>query len=121
MSILDGEIAEMVADALESANVPYDLTLTRSTPGEVDPDEPWVVPEPTITAHACRGFVDSYRADQVDGTVIQRNDRKVMVLVPTLSITPVPGDTVTARGQTYGVVHVDADPALATWTLQVRG
>lgn len=120
MSMLEGEIAEIVSDALESANLPIDIVVSRTTAADPDPSTPWIPGTPTTVNYACRGFVDDYRADQIDGSVIQRNDRKVIVLTPSLAITPVPGDSVTARGETLTVINVRADPALATWELQSR-
>lgn len=121
MSILDGELAGIIFDALEGADLPYDLVLTREIPGSTEPPySPWSPGPPTIQTHNCRGLVDDYRADQRDGTLILSNDRKVLILAPSLSITPVPGDKITARGVVYTAITVQADPALATFTVQVR-
>jgi len=121
VSILDGELAELIYDALEGADVPYGLTLIRSVPGSTAP--PYSAHNPgsaTTQTFGCRGFIDDYRADQRDGTIIQVNDRKVIVLAPSLSVTPAPQDKITARGTQYVVVSVRADPAMATWTIQAR-
>ena len=121
MGLLEGELADIINDALESADVPFDLTLSRDVPGSTAPPySQWNPGPPTTQTHACRGFVDDYRADQRDGTLIMQNDRKVVILAPSISVTPVPGDKVTARGQEYTVVTVQADPALATYLCQVR-
>jgi len=117
VSILDGELAELIFDALESADVPYDLMLIRSVPGNGPPHNPG---PPTTQTHGCRGFVDDYRADQRDGTIIQVNDRKIVILAPSLSVAPAPQDKITARGANYTVISVQADPALAGYTCQVR-
>jgi len=121
MSLLEGELADIINDALEGADLPFDLTLTREVPGSTEPPySPWNPGPPTTATHACRGFVDDYRADQRDGTLIHLNDRKIVILAPSIAVTPVPGDKLTARGQTYTVVTVQADPALATFICQVR-
>ncbi len=81
--MLNGEIAAMVLDGLEGAGLPYDVTVTRSAPGSTTaPYTPWNPGPPTTVAHPCRGFVDDYTARERDGTVIQANDRKVVVLAP---------------------------------------
>lgn len=121
MSLLDGELADIINDALEGADLPFDLTLSRDVPGSTAPPySQWNPGPPTTQTHACRGFVDDYRADQRDGTLIQLNDRKVVILAPSLSVVPVPGDKITARGIEYTAVTVQADPALATYTCQAR-
>lgn len=121
MSILEGEIAEIVSDGLEAADVPYDITITRKTPGSTQPPyTAWNRGPPTIADHPCRGWVDDYSARQRDGTIIKINDRKVIILVPSLEgITPTADDIVTAQGQ-YTVISVKHDPASATYELQVR-
>lgn len=120
MSILEGDLAEAVTAALTDAGVPYSVTVTRTVPGEPDPETPWIPGEPVITPYACQGWVDAYTAEDIDGTVILSTDVKVIVLLQTLAITPKVGDDVTVRGSTYGVISVQTDPALATATLQVR-
>lgn len=121
MSLLEGELAEIIGDALEAAELPYDLVLTRDVPGSTAPPySPWSPGPPTIQTHNCRGLVDDYRADQRDGTLIQINDRKILILAPSLSVTPVPGDRITARGVVYTAITVQADPALATFSVQAR-
>lgn len=116
-SLLDGKIAKLVASGLKAANIPYALTLTRTVPGNGPPHNPG---SPTTQTYAAQGFVDDYRADQRDGTIVMQNDRKIVVLAQTIRTTPVPLDKITARGIQYTVISVQADPALATFTCQVR-
>lgn len=128
MSILEGELAAEVADAL--GEVFYAATITRMMPGSGPAHNPGV---PIACAYACKGIVDDYSTDLIDGTLIRSNDRKVLILAPTIekaaeqpnsctaaTITPQPGDAVTIRGETGSIIRVAADPALATYELQAR-
>lgn len=120
MGLLDGDIAALVSDGLDAADLPLDLTLTRTVAGTPDPDEPWLPVTPTTTTYACRGFEDNYSAYYIANGLVQEGDRKIMILTPSLSITPQPGDTITSRGQAFTVIGVKADPARALWECQAR-
>jgi hypothetical protein len=119
VSILEGELAADIAEALLAAGLAIDLTITRNevvAPGGA----PW---EPPITApvdHACKGWPDQWTEAELAGTRVLSSDVKVCLIATSISITPVIGDRVTVRGQTGEVVRVDADPALAVYTLQAR-
>lgn len=131
-SLLEGDLAAAITEALTSGDVPYAVTVTRSTPGEVDPDEPWVIPTPVLVAYDARGWEENYTADELDNTTILSTDVRVVVLLSTIAkatgassgapatIMPAVGDGVTVRGKSYSVISVQTDPALATVSLQVR-
>lgn len=131
MSILEGELAAALTAALIDANVPYAITITREVAtGPADP--PWEPPPTDVVDYDCQGWVDAYTADEIDGTLILQSDVKVIVLLSTIAkgtgeppgapatITPAVGDSVTVRDNSYLVISVQTDPALATVTLQVR-
>lgn len=119
-SILEGELASIISEALIDADVPYPVTITRTVPGGPGPN-PWDPPiDPVITDYVGQGFVEAYRADEIDGTLILATDLRIIVLLPTLAITPAVSDTVTVRGATYSLISVSPDPALATAALQAR-
>lgn len=119
-SILEGELAATISEALIDANIPFDITINRTVPGEPDPETPWIPGEPTVTAYSCKGFIENYREDFIAGGVVQSDDVKVVVLATTLSIDPDLSDTVTARGITYSIISISPDPAIATIALQAR-
>jgi len=119
MSILEGELAETIGDALLDADILLDVVVTRSTPGGGGGD-PWDPDPPTLTDHPCKGFVDSYRSLERAGTLIEASDVKVVIVAKTLAIGPSPADTVRVRGKRYSIVNVSADPALALWELHAR-
>lgn len=116
-SILDGELAETIGSALIDANIPFDITVTRATPGDGPPYDPG---DPTLTDYPCQGFVDTYSDLFRTDALIEAGDVKVVIIANTLAIEPMPTDTVTARGKTYNVITVSADPALALYELQAR-
>lgn len=120
MSILEGELAQTITDALLDADIPYGVTITRTVPGEPDPETPWIPGEDTVTAYECMGFTETFEADFISGGLVQANDVKVVILPLTLTTTPELTDYVTVRGKTYTIISIRPDPALATIALQAR-
>ena len=120
MGLLDGDIAALVSDGLEAAELPLDLTLTRTVAGTPDEDEPWLPVTPTTTTYPCRGFEDNYSAYYIVNGLALQGDRRIMILAPSLSVTPIAGDQITSRGETFTVVSVKSDPARALWECQAR-
>ena len=120
MSILDGDIAEQITDALTNAGLPLDVTLVRTTPGTPDPNEPWNPGTPTTTNYECRGWTDRFTEEWQAGTAILAGDVRIFILATTLDVEPQPGDVVMVRGDARTIVSVGADPALACWDLQAR-
>lgn len=120
MSILDGDIADTIADALVNAGLPLDCVLSRTVPGEPDPETPWIPGEPITTNYDCRGWVDRFTEDWEAGTAILAGDVRIFILATTLDVTPQPGDVVTVRSDSRTIISVSTDPALASWDLQAR-
>lgn len=117
-SILDGDLAGEIADALDSAGIPFAVTVIRDVPVEGgDPADPQ---PPVETPFACSGWIDDWDADYLASGLVERTDVKIIVIANSIAIVPAAGDRVTARGKTYSVLNVSADPALATYTLQAR-
>lgn len=78
---------------------------------------------PTSTSYAARGWVESYSDADIDGTLITRQDVKVVLLGATIasSQTPSNGDKVTIEGTTYLILNVPGrDPDSAAWECQAR-
>ena len=97
-------------------------TLISKTPGSRTGSALTAGTNPDETQASARGIVEDYSAGQVNGTLIQKDDRKVLLLGGSISggVVPKPGDQVTIQGLTYNVVDVDSDPANATYVLQAR-
>jgi hypothetical protein len=76
----------------------------------------------TTTEHTARGVVETYQAAQVDGAMILRGDRRVLLLAGTIADgeVPAPGDRIEIEGGTYSVVGVERDPAGAQYSCHVR-
>ena len=120
MSLLEGELANIIGDALVGADIPYDLTVIRMELGQGNPDRPWEPGQPVAVSYPCKGFTDTYNVHEQSASVIQSGDIKIVIVANTLSITPEPNMSVQARGVTYRVIDVSPDPALATYQVQAR-
>ncbi|MDV3257745.1 MAG: hypothetical protein LOX97_08205 [Sphingomonas sp.] len=88
------------------------VTLTRVTPGEVDPEEPWVVPEPETTSYALKAAVRGVSQELVDGSEVVASDLMVTAAVP--EIVPAMTDLLEIDGRAMTLVRIDAIPAAGT-------
>lgn len=120
-NLFNADIAGKLAKALGPKLLP--MSLSKVTPGTRSPTDPSAGTNPATRSYPCRGILESYRDSQFDGTIIQRGDRKALILGGTLptGIIPTSGDAVSAEGSVFKVVAVDRDPDAATYTCQVRG
>jgi len=121
MSILEDDIAEWVADALEAADIPYSMTIPRSHQEPPPDDWPswqeWTAPITTVE-HEFQGFVDVYDARLIAAGVVNVGDVKIILIQQGMPFRPELTDTITARGETYTILDITEDPARAT--LEVR-
>lgn len=121
VSILEGELADLVTEALEAERVPVAITITRTVRGEPDPARPWQPGASVITDYACRGWTETYAYDAVDGRLIDTHDVKVVVLTASITITPTDvSDTITVDGKTLAIVNVKRDASGALFEIQAR-
>lgn len=99
------------------------ITLVVVTPGTRTASALIGGTNPTKTEYTCRGVIVDYKATQIDGTIIQRGDKQVLILAGTLpaGVKPKPGDQIKSELQVLNVVDVARDPAEATYTCQSRG
>lgn len=125
MGLLDGFIANIVGTELVKAGLSKPGTLTKMTPGALDPAHPNAPATPTTVDHRFDGFVASLTSYQIRHTLITNVTRIVKVYASTLSVVPVPGDLVTIENLTSTIANdegglraVGRDPATAIWTLQ---
>lgn len=121
-NIFGEDIAGKIYQALK--NKVFDITLTKVELGTRTPGSLTSGTNPTETAHTVKGFVDEYQDRHIDGTLIQRGDRKIVILGGSLpsGVVPEPSDKITAEGETRAIVEdgVKRDPAGATYLCQVR-
>ena len=100
----------------------FDYTFVKVIEGTRNPADPTAGTNPTTANHAVKGFMATYRDHQIDGTVIQRGDRKGSLLGASFpaGVVPEPNDKVTAEGQTWYIINVQRDPAGAVYACQLR-
>ncbi|WKN20812.1 hypothetical protein [Azotobacter vinelandii] len=100
----DGDLADAVAE------------FTAEHPGPAAYDPATGTMTSTVIAYSGRGVFAGYRLDQIDGTLILATDKRLTALQNEVTRAPVVGDTIAGMA----VVRVEADPAAATWRLQLR-
>lgn len=116
-----------IAGAINSALGPLVLsaTLTRHTHGTRNPASvtAGLTVGATTTAYPCKGFIDEWSKANEPKTLVEENDRKIVLLGGSLpdAIDPQTGDTITIEGRDYIVTGpVMRDPAGATFTCRGR-
>ncbi|MCP8895345.1 hypothetical protein KYK29_10405 [Shinella daejeonensis] len=121
MSLLEGELAEIIGDALVAADIPYDMTIPRLHQEPPPDDWPswqeWLAPI-TVVEHEFQGFIDTYDARLIAAGVVNVGDVKIVIIQQGMPFRPDLTDTITARGATYTILDIAEDPARAT--LEVR-
>lgn len=121
MSLLEGELAEIIGDALVAADIPYTMTIPRLYQEPPPPDwpswEPWDAPV-TVVEHEFQGFIDTYDARLIAAGVVNVGDVKIVLIQQGMPFQPDLTDTITARGEVYTILDITEDPARAT--LEVR-
>lgn len=125
MSILLGELAQTISEALIDANVPYEIVVPRTT--QTEPPEDWPTWEPwpgeTVTTnHKMQGFIVDYDEALIAAGVVQMGDVRIVILQPTIpaELTISITDIVQAQGKTFTILNIGEDPAGATLELRAR-
>lgn len=126
MSILLGELAQTISEALIDANVPYELTIPRMTEGTPRPDdwpswEEWP-DDSVLVEHKMQGFIVDYDEALIAAGVVQMDDVRIVILQPTIPAELTIGitDIVQAQGKTFTILNIGEDPAGATLELRAR-
>ena len=124
MSILEGDLAEILADALDAADIPYSMTIPRSHQEPPPPDWPswqeWTAPI-TTTAYVFQGWVDTFSTDLIAQGVVSVDDAKIVLIQKTMPFRPELTDIIEARGTSYTILGFHAeDPAKATLELRAK-
>lgn len=98
----------------------FDITLTVVTVGTRVASTEGT--QPTEATHTVKGFVGDYKDREIDGEIIQRGDRKVIILGGSLpsGVVPKQNDKTTIGGETRRIQNIQRDPAAATYKCQVR-
>jgi len=123
---IQADLAEAFDDPDGLADAVKPVTGSRTVKGGYDPDIGGTVPASTIY-YVGRGVFGSYLTKEIDGSRIQTEDVKLLLLqnelfegqagaVTNISAAPKIGDQVSG----YRVLNVSEDPAQATWAVQLR-
>ena len=100
-----------------------DATLHHTTPGTRTPGDPTAGINSTSVDYPCKGIADDYRDAEVDGTIVQMNDRKILLTGNSISggaVVPEQTDGITIEGVRYTIINIKRDPAAATYLCQSR-
>ena len=123
---IQAEMAEAFDDPNGLADAVQPVSGMRKVSGEYDPDLGGEMPETTIT-YMGRGVLGSYLSKEIDGSLIQTTDKKLLVLQNELFVSEAGVPTTVPANLAIGdivnglrVMNVSADPADATWTAQLR-
>ena len=119
---LEGGIAKLVAKGLKQAKMTVAATLIKVTAGTRTGGAVSGGTHPTESSYSARGFVDSTKRDQINGTLVETNDRVVYLVAQSIASGQVPTtkDKITIEGATVRIVAVDRDPAAAGYACLTR-
>lgn len=118
---LRDELTADIAEAFDSdlADAVSSFTGSRFEPsGPYDPISQ-THPGETVT-YTGRGVFGSFGVQVSEALNILRTDIKVTALQAEVASTPKIDDSITRDDESFKVIHVGQDPALASWTLQIR-
>ena len=112
------DIAGLVARELGKGLLP--ATLVKVVPGARTAGDLAGGTHPVETSYACRGMRDTLRKVRAD-SIVEDATALVLILGGTLQVGVVPAvsDRVVVEGVSHRILHVDRDPAAATYTCQV--
>ncbi|WP_053151042.1 hypothetical protein [Pseudomonas sp. P97.38] len=123
---IQAEMAEAFDDPDGLADAVQPVVGVRMVPGEYDPDLGGETPETTVM-YMGRGVLGSYLSKEIDGSLVQTTDKKLLVLQNELFVSEVGVPTAVPAAPAIGdivngmrVMDVSADSADATWTAQLR-
>lgn len=123
---IQAEMAEAFDDPDGLADAVKPVVGVRKVAGEWDPDLGGETSETTVTFMG-RGVLGSYLSKEIDGSLIQTTDQKLLVLQNELFVSEAGIPTAVPASPAIGdiinglrVMNVSADPADATWTAQLR-
>lgn len=123
MSLLQGEIAEMVADGLAAADLPFAMTIPRLHQAEPPDDWPswqeWTAPI-TTTEYVFQGWIDVFDNSLIAAGVVDATDTKICIVQRGMPFRPELTDTIVARGEVYTILSMNEDPAQAVLELRAK-
>lgn len=115
-------IKNAVGAGMKGAGMTKAATLIRSTPGTRTVGALTAGTNPTTTNVPCLGLVRNTTRDEIAGTLIEKNDRIVMLFGKSLGdVVPTAKDRITIEGVSQVIIAVERDPAGAVFTCLCRG
>jgi hypothetical protein len=110
--------AKLIADIF--ADLQIDVTYHQMGTVTYDPSEGEDV-ESGGTDYDISIILDVYKTSEIDNTIVQSYDRRVLIPSLDIELTPAIGDYILHDSVKWIVRNVKTDPASALWELQVRG
>lgn len=98
------EIADLIADVIQSEGLGATVTLTKVTPGTYDAATGSVTN--TTATYSAPGIVEEYVGEELILGLAAAGDKKISIPSAALSVVPMPSDIVTAFGTAYAIVSV---------------
>lgn len=118
MGLLDGDLANTINGALNF--LMRNITLIKKDARPYDGGVGSFTGAASETSITCRGFREDFtQAELASGNVVANAVCKVLLLQKSFTGTPQMGDRLVLDGTSYIIVKIGADPANATWELQV--
>lgn len=121
MKLFGIDIAKIANKALAPGLLP--VKLIKITQGQRSESNPTAGPAQARKTYAGRGVVLDYKLGQFDGDLVQKGDRRVLILGASLpsGVIPETSDLILVEGKDSPIVRVTRDPASASYDCQVRG
>lgn len=107
---------ELLAPTIEGGLGQGRIVLSRSTPGEEDPERPWLPVEPTTVTEVLKGAASGVDTrlvgSEVGGSVILSSDKQIVCSAPDMDYKA--GDVLSLDGKPVHIVSVQKIPAVGT-------
>lgn len=117
---LDKIVGNALKAALPAAKVTEAATLIKVAAGVRTGGAISAGTNPTSTSYPCQGRVVTTKREKIGGTLVEKQDRIVLLLGETLSgQRPTSKDRITIDGATQPIVDVEGSPA--AWVCLCRG
>ena len=116
------DLQDDLGELFDDPDIGRSVTINRYPPGTYDPTDGSVAPVQALT-WSTRGVFLNYADALVNGTDIQRGDRRLYVKVKNVSYQAKIGDKVTAGSDIYTVINfktIELTAVTIVYILQVR-
>ena len=97
-----------------------DLVVTKVTKGTRTAGSLTAGTQPTSVNYSGKGWTEGFKLGKYDESLVQSDDKKVIVLGSSITVVPEPNDEITIESFKYKIVGVERDPAGATYECHGR-